>query len=118
MRVIFSVEFIYRDKTYCGIVRVHEGLAGREYHVRIMNNRLDNWLYGHHIFTEYNGILDPLTGKCPDRVQVLRASLYEALKAWLASRAVEAPPKPFWRAGTNEYYVHSINPTKPLKGKS
>lgn len=114
MRVLFSIEFNYNGKLYCGIVRVTELADHTAYHVRIMNNRLDHWLYGYNEFRTSGGALPYETSNGKDRTEKLRQAVYEGLHNWLQKRVSALPPQAEARkAGNDRYYVHSILPTAP-----
>lgn len=87
MKLLFSFGFNIRNKQYYAIVRAAEKADCTEYHVRIMNRRLDRWLYGHHVFTASNGQVTCIASDCPDRVRELRIAVHTALTAWLRDRA-------------------------------
>jgi hypothetical protein len=110
MRILFSVEFEFEHKTYLGIVRVMEQSSHFEYHVRIMNSRLDKWLYGHHIFRhDADGAVTFDVFDCSKRTATLRDAVYESLKARLQSQVVALPPENRRIAsGGASYYVHRI----------
>jgi len=65
MMQIISIEFEYNRVTYYALVRVKEVNDCTEYHVTIMNGRLEQRLYGNHIFIENGGQLhiDPVPEK-------------------------------------------------------
>lgn len=110
MRVLFSIDFEFEHKTYCGIVRIMEQSTHIEYHVRIMNARLDKWLYHHHIFRhEDDGSVTYDVYDCSKRVAALRAAVHEGLKARLARQVVALPTEARRLAGAgSSYYVHPI----------
>jgi hypothetical protein len=83
MRTIFSIEFEYRNKKYSGIVRTLPKENCTEYHVRVMNARLDGWLFGHHVYTLCNGMLTAGEAMCAERTQAIRAAVYYSLQAHL-----------------------------------
>jgi len=87
MRIIFAIEFDFRERKYSGIVRVMERETCTEYHVRVMNARLDRWLFGHHIFKWNGEDLAYDEAACTERVQHLRGVVQQALKAYLDNRA-------------------------------
>lgn len=57
MMEIISIEFKYRHATYYALVRVKEKDDCTEYHVTVMNGRLEQRLYGNHVFVETDGQL-------------------------------------------------------------
>jgi hypothetical protein len=65
MMQIISIEFEYRQSTYYALVRIKENNGCTEYHVTIMNGRLEQRLYGNHVFIEEDGQLhiDPVPEK-------------------------------------------------------
>jgi hypothetical protein len=113
MRVLFSIEFNYKDKKYCGIVRVMEKGDSTEYHVRIMNSRLDRWLYGHHVFIGSGGQINFVDSHCPDKVVQLRMAVHASLITWLSNREPAAPVAGRQAPKRGDgYYVHSISHPK------
>jgi hypothetical protein len=110
MRILFSIEFEFEHKTYSGIVRIMEQSSHIEYHVRIMNGRLDKWLYNHHIFRhDADGSVTFDAFACSKRTATLRGAVYEGLKARLQSQVIALPPESRRKASAGAgYYVHQI----------
>ncbi|MGN6416273.1 MAG: hypothetical protein ACTHMC_02190 [Pseudobacter sp.] len=109
MRVIFTLDFEFQEKTYSSIVRVMYTGGLTEYHVRIMNSRLDRWLYDHHIFMESEGRLLPETVSCNQRVALLRNSVQEALHAWMQNQLRIIPPSERLQPGNRNYFIYPDN---------
>jgi hypothetical protein len=57
MMKIFSIEFEFKKHTCFAIIRVSRKTGATEYHVRVLNSRLDNLLFGYNTFREVNGKL-------------------------------------------------------------
>lgn len=91
MKLLFSFGFSIRNKKYYAIVRAAEKTGCTEYHVRIMNRRLDRWLYGHHVFTASNGQVTCIASDCPDKVPELRTAVQAALTDRLQNPAALVP---------------------------
>jgi len=54
---IFSLDFEFKKLTCFAIIRVSRKTGNTEYHVRVMNSRLDSLLCGYNTFREVNGKL-------------------------------------------------------------
>lgn len=91
MRLIFAIEFEWESQQYSGIVRAHAKDDIEEYHVRIMNGRLDRLLYGHHVFRVQDGAVLQQEHSPGAHVQALHRVVRQALLAWLKNRVRAIP---------------------------
>lgn len=87
MRTIFSIEFEFKGRRYLGIVRAQEKGSSCEYHVRVMNSRLDNWLYGYHIFHLYDSRLQYDAKADDERTASLQIAVHDSLQNYLQYQA-------------------------------
>jgi hypothetical protein len=83
MRILFSIEFTYKEKKYSGIVRVIHKEDCTEFHVRVMNARLDRWLFGRHVYLLQGQTLIADDTMCAERVSAVRSAVYYSLQDYL-----------------------------------
>lgn len=103
MRVMFHIGFFFQDEAYSGMVRVRYLDDITEYHVRIMNSKLDSTLFNYHVFEESDGRLIQKENVAKHlRTQTLHCAVFEALQQWLnANQLIIAPSERTshrWRA--------------------
>lgn len=63
---MIAVPFQYRNQEFCSLVRLKSSGGCTEFHVTIMNGELERALYGNHIFTYQDGVLQA-TSQSDDR---------------------------------------------------
>jgi hypothetical protein len=52
-----SVEFVFDGATYHSLIRKKKKINCIEYHITVMNGKLEKLLYGNHVIKQVNGIL-------------------------------------------------------------
>lgn len=91
---IFSIDFEFRKHTCFAIIRISRKTGATEYHVRVMNSRLDNILCGYNTFREISGkLVNDFPGDTKEQ-QNLRSVIYHKLEEYIKRRDTEGefPP--------------------------
>lgn len=83
MDVIWSLEFLFQEKTFFALVRVKHCESETLYHFTVMNGDLERTLFGHHIIAERNGQLDPGPSCNNKKVMELKDCVLAALRSKL-----------------------------------
>ena len=82
---IFSLDFEFKKLTCFAIIRVSRKTGNTEYHVRVMNSRLDSLLCGYNTFKEVNGKLINEMPADGSRELRFRTLIYQRLMHYLQS---------------------------------
>lgn len=86
-----SVEFEFEGGKFYSLIRKKKKINCIEYHVTVMNGKLEKLLYGNHVIKQVNGALD---GGClseDKKLVQLKQAVTKALENYLlAAQAVEA----------------------------
>lgn len=80
MSRLLSVAFEFSHGDQLMIVRTRKRTDITEYHVTVMNSRLNRLLYHNHVFTEKSGLLYPAARPTNTEQGELLAAVLEALK--------------------------------------
>lgn len=80
---IFSIDFEFKKLTCFAIIRVSRKTGNTEYHVRVMNSRLDSLLCGYNTFKEVNGKLINEMPADGSRELRFRTMIYQRLSQYL-----------------------------------
>lgn len=82
---IFSLDFEFKKLTCFAIIRVSRKTGNTEYHVRVMNSRLDGLLCGYNTFKEVNGRLINEMPADGSRELRFRTMIFQRLQHYLQS---------------------------------
>ena len=80
---IFSIDFEFKKLACFAIIRVSRKTGNTEYHVRVMNSRLDNLLCGYNTFKEADGRLINEMPADGSRELRFRTLIYKRLSLYL-----------------------------------
>jgi hypothetical protein len=81
-----SVEFEYEGAKYYSLIRKKKKFNGIEYHITIMNGKLEKLLYGNHIIKQVNDTLHADCGSTDKKLVELKQCVTKALQNYLASQ--------------------------------
>lgn len=88
-----SVEFEFEGGKYSTLIRKKKKMSGIEYHVTIMNGKLEKLLYGNHIIKQVNGKLSDDCVSADKKLVQLKQVITRALQNYLSSQnSMEAIP--------------------------
>jgi hypothetical protein len=79
MDQMLSLEFTYRSKTYCALIRTKMNDQRVAYYVTIMNGELERLLYGNHVLIDENGHLRSEPEILDQEIAELKQCITEAL---------------------------------------
>jgi hypothetical protein len=86
-----SVEFTYEGVNYFSLIRKKKKTNCFEYHITIMNGKLEKLLYGNHIVKQINGVLESGCLSSDSKLINLKHCVTSALQQYLSSqRPMEA----------------------------
>lgn len=86
-----SVQFEFEGGTYYSLIRRKKKVSGIEYHITVMNGKLEKLLYGNHIIKQVNGVLQADVSTDDKKLMQLKQIITNALQKYLASEnSVEA----------------------------
>jgi hypothetical protein len=74
-----SVSFGFEGENYYALIRKKEKDNSTQYHVTIMNGELEKLLFGNHIITEVDGMLQPDPTMEDKRLAELKRAITSAL---------------------------------------
>src|ERR1700741_3391055 len=83
---IFSIDFEFKKHTCFAIIRMSRKTGFPEYHVRIMNGRLDTLLCGYNTFKEVNGKLINEMPADGSKELRLRTLIFQRLRSYLSNK--------------------------------
>lgn len=83
-----SVEFEFEGAKYNSLIRKKKKLNWIEYHVTVMNGKLEKLLYGNHIIKQVNGKLYDDCVSDDKKLVQLKQAITGALNKYLSSEAV------------------------------
>ena len=79
MDKIITLEFKYRSKIYCALIRTKLYGEERIHRATIMNGDLERQLYGHHIIVEKKDVFQPVSEIEDERIIELQQCIIDAL---------------------------------------
>jgi hypothetical protein len=86
-----SVQFEFDGGTYFSLIRKKKKINSIEYHITVMNGELEKLLFGNHIITQVNGVLQAKFNTEDKTVIRLNQAITKALEKYLSSEnSVEA----------------------------
>jgi hypothetical protein len=85
-----SVQFEFDGGTYYSLIRKKKKINNVEYHITVMNGELEKLLFGNHIVTQVNGVLQTKYNTEDKNVIRLNQAVTKALEKYLSSNSVEA----------------------------
>ena len=77
--LLLPIKFRYLETDYEALLRIKVKEARTEYYITVMNGELEKMLYGNHVITEENGVLQ--LGQVPDtEAGRLKTKIAESIK--------------------------------------
>jgi len=91
MDKIISLEFKYRSRTYCALVRAKIDGDVTLHSVTIMNGDLERLLYGNHIIMEKDGCFQSVLPIMNEQIGELEQSIINALCSYARATRFHQP---------------------------
>jgi hypothetical protein len=83
-----SVEFEFEGAKYSSLIRKKKKINCIEYHITVMNGKLEKLLYGNHVVKEVNGKLQEDCVSGDKKLVQLKQAITSALNNYLSSEMV------------------------------
>src|SRR5262245_28260175 len=89
-----SVEFEFEGATYHALIQKKKKINSIEYHITVMNGKLEKLLYGNHIIKQVNGALQSDSLPEDKKVSHLKQNIMKALQDYLSAAPAQTvlPP--------------------------
>ncbi len=85
MDKIISLEFKYRARMYCALIRTKEESESRLHSITIMNGDLERLLYGNHVIMEKDGCFQSALPVVNKQISELKQTIINALCRYVQS---------------------------------
>ena len=89
MEELFTVEFRYRSEIYYALIRTKKNKHEKQHYITIMNGKLEQLLYGHHIIIENEGVLSSPPDIVDPEILELKRCIIDALSQLLQEQCAE-----------------------------